>query len=81
MARSVLADAARVAHWADAALRPGREGTGSDGKGTLSATTAERAAADLGLTSDQVHHDWDTARLAGLSRCTATARPGWRLRA
>ncbi|UUU34876.1 hypothetical protein JIX56_36270 [Streptomyces sp. CA-210063] len=82
MARAVLADAARVARWADAALRPGREGAGSDGTGTLSAATAERAATDLGLTPDQVHHDWDTARLAGLVEVHGdSARPGWRLRA
>ncbi len=82
MARTVLADAARVARWADAALRPGREGAGSDGKGTLSDATAERAAADLGLTPDQVRHDWDTARLAGLVEVHGdSARPGWRLRA
>ncbi|CBG74087.1 conserved hypothetical protein [Streptomyces scabiei 87.22] len=82
MARAVLADAARVAHWADTALRPGREGANPDGKGTLSAATAERAAADLGLTPDQVRHDWDTARLAGLVEVHGdSARPGWRLRA
>ncbi|WP_193241411.1 hypothetical protein [Streptomyces phaeolivaceus] len=82
MARAVLADAARVAHWADAALRPGRDGASPDGKGTLSAATAERAADDLGLTPDQVRHDWDTARLAGLIEVHGdSARPGWRLRA
>ncbi|MER6356940.1 hypothetical protein ABT186_35310 [Streptomyces sp. NPDC001634] len=82
MARTRLADAARVAHWADAALRPGREGATSDGKGTLSDTTAERAAADLGLTVAQVRADWDTARLAGLVEVHGdSARPGWRLRA
>ncbi|MER6013045.1 hypothetical protein [Streptomyces bluensis] len=82
MARAGLADAARVARWADAALRPGREGASSDDKGTLSAATAERAAAELGLTPDQVRHDWDTARLAGLVEVHGdTARPGWRLRA
>ncbi|MBD9704368.1 hypothetical protein IHE56_20270 [Streptomyces sp. ID01-12c] len=82
MARAVLADAARVARWADAALRPGREGASPDGKGTLSAATAERAAADLGLTPAQVRHDWDTARLAGLIEVHGdSARPGWRLRA
>ncbi|MER6093880.1 hypothetical protein [Streptomyces bluensis] len=82
MARAGLADAARVARWADAALHPGRGGTSSDDKGTLSAATAERAAAELGLTPDQVRHDWDTARLAGLVEVHGdTARPGWRLRA
>ncbi len=33
MARAGLADAARVARWTHAALRPGREGAGSGGKG------------------------------------------------
>ncbi len=82
MARSGLAPAARVAHWADAALRLGRDGANPDGKGTLSGETAERAAADLGLTAAQVRADWDTARLAGLVEVHGgTARPGWRLRA
>lgn len=82
MARTVLADAARVARWADAGLRPGREGTNPDCTGTLSDPTAERAAAELGLTPDQVRHDWDTARLAGLVEVHGdSARPGWRLRA
>lgn len=82
MARSGLAGAARVAHWADAALRPGRDSASPDGKGTLSDATAERAAAELGLTPAQVRADWDTARLAGLVEVHGdTARPGWRLRA
>ncbi|MCH5673057.1 hypothetical protein MKW14_14670 [Streptomyces sp. CME 23] len=82
MARSGLADAARVAHWADAALGPGSEGARADGKATLSDATAERAARDLGLTVAQVRADWDTARLAGLIEVHGdSARPGWRLRA
>ncbi|WP_280856744.1 hypothetical protein [Streptomyces sp. SAI-144] len=82
MARSGLADAARVAHWADGALGPGRDGAGSDGKGTLSDETAGRAAGDLGLTPAQVRAAWDTARLAGLIEVHGdSARPGWRLRA
>ncbi|WP_280867378.1 hypothetical protein [Streptomyces sp. SAI-127] len=82
MARSGLADAARVAHWADGALGPGRDGAGSDGKGTLSDETAGRAARDLGLTPAQVRAAWDTARLAGLIEVHGdSARPGWRLRA
>lgn len=82
MARSGLAGAARVARWADPALRPGHDDGSSDGRGTLSAATAERAAAELGLTPDQVRHDWDTARLAGLVEVHGdVARPGWRLRA
>lgn len=81
MARSGLADAARLAHWADDALRPGGDSAG-DGKGTLSDETAERAAADLGLTAAQIRADWDTARLAGLVEVHGdSARPGWRLRA
>ncbi|WP_189943912.1 hypothetical protein [Streptomyces aurantiogriseus] len=82
MARSGLADAARVARWADAALGPGRDAATHDGKATLSDATAERAARDLGLTSAQVRADWDTARLAGLVEVHGdSARPGWRLRA
>jgi hypothetical protein len=82
MARSRLAGAARVAHWADAALGPGRTGATEDGKATLSDATAERAACDLNLTADQVRADWDTARLAGLVEVHGdSARPGWRLRA
>ncbi|MFG2311614.1 hypothetical protein ACGFS9_23560 [Streptomyces sp. NPDC048566] len=82
MARTGLSDAARVARWADAALRPGRDGASSDGKGALSDATAERAAAELDLTTRQVRADWDTARLAGLIEVHGdSARPGWRLRA
>jgi hypothetical protein len=82
MARSGLAAAARVARWADAALRPGRDGASPDDKGALSDATAERAAADLGLTPAQVRAAWDTARLAGLVEVHGdSARPGWRLRA
>ncbi|MFC7011785.1 hypothetical protein ACFQMH_08740 [Streptomyces viridiviolaceus] len=82
MARSGLADAARVARWADSALGPGRDGATADGKATLSDATAERAARDLGLTADRVRADWDTARLAGLVEVHGgSARPGWRLRA
>jgi hypothetical protein len=82
MARTRLADAARVARWADSALGPGRDGAAPDGTGTLSDATAQRAAADLGLTAAQVRADWDTARLAGLVEVHGdSARPGWRLRA
>ncbi|WP_435808370.1 hypothetical protein [Streptomyces afghaniensis] len=82
MARSGLADAARVARWADTELGPGRGSATADGKATLSAATAERAARELGLTPDQVRADWDTARLAGLVEVHGdSARPGWRLRA
>ncbi|GGM89810.1 hypothetical protein [Streptomyces fuscichromogenes] len=82
MARSGLAGAARVAHWADAALGPGSDGATADGKATLSDASAERASGDLGLTAAQVRADWDTARLAGLVEVHGdSARPGWRLRA
>ncbi|MCL7424007.1 hypothetical protein [Streptomyces sp. YS415] len=82
MARSGLAAAARVAHWADVALRPGRDGAHPDSKGTLSDASAERAASDLDLSVAQVRADWDTARLAGLIEVHGdSARPGWRLRA
>ncbi|MFI9650223.1 hypothetical protein ACIHAA_28620 [Streptomyces sp. NPDC052040] len=82
LARARLAGAARVARWADTCLGPGRDGGTSDGGGTLSEATAERAAADLGLTPAQVRADWDTARLAGLVEVHGdSARPGWRLRA
>jgi hypothetical protein len=82
MARSGLARAAGLARWADAALGPGRAGGTTNGKATLSERTAERAAADLGLTVAQVRAEWDTARLAGLVEVHGdSARPGWRLRA
>ncbi|MER5914738.1 hypothetical protein ABT124_30785 [Streptomyces sp. NPDC001982] len=82
MARSGLADAARLAHWADAALGPGRDGATDEGKATLSDATAARAAGDLGLTVAQVRADWDIARLAGLVEVHGdSARPSWRLRA
>jgi hypothetical protein len=84
MARAELAGAARVARWADTSLSPGRDqgGAASDGQGTLSDATAQRAASDLALSPAQVRADWDTARLAGLVEVHGdTARPGWRLRA
>ncbi len=82
MARTGLAGAARVARWADTALGPGRDGATDDGKATLSDATAERAAAELGLSAAQIRADWDTARLAGLVEVHGdSARPGWRLRA
>ncbi len=81
MARRGLAGAVRIALWADRALGPGRSDT-TDGSGTLGDVTAERAAADLGLTLRKVRADWDTARLAGLVEVHGgCARPGWRLRA
>ncbi|MES4891945.1 hypothetical protein [Streptomyces sp. NPDC096012] len=81
-ARTRLAGPVRVARWADAALGPGSDAATTDGKATLSAATAERAAAELGLSASQVRADWDTARLAGLVEVHGdSARPGWRLRA
>ncbi|WP_425835433.1 hypothetical protein [Streptomyces fractus] len=81
-ARRDLADAVRVARWADTRIGPGNNTAARDGKGTLSEATALRAADELGLTVDQVRADWDTARLAGLVEVHgASARPGWRLRA
>ncbi|MZD03956.1 hypothetical protein GTW43_02500 [Streptomyces sp. SID5785] len=80
-AREGLAAAVRVARWADATLSPGSDMGARDGKGTLADATAQRAAADLGLTVDRVRADWDTARLAGLVEVHGdSARPGWRLR-
>ncbi|MFD3840623.1 hypothetical protein ACFWWC_30845 [Streptomyces sp. NPDC058642] len=82
MARSLLAGAARVAHWADAALGPDRDAGQHDAKATLSDASAEQAAAALGLSPAQVRAEWDTARLAGLVEVHGdSARPGWRLRA
>ncbi|WP_067048796.1 hypothetical protein [Streptomyces sp. FXJ1.172] len=82
MARTGLAGPVRVARWADAALGPGSPGATVDGKATLSDPTAERAAADLGLSAAQVRAHWDTARLAGLVEVHGdNARPSWRLRA
>ncbi|WP_208614235.1 hypothetical protein [Streptomyces yokosukanensis] len=82
MARIGLAGPVRVARWADTALGPGSDGATADGKATLSAATAERAAVDLGLSTAQVCADWDIARLAGLVEVHGdSARPGWRLRA
>lgn len=82
MARSGLADAARVARWADTALGPGRGSATADGKATLSDATTDQAARELGLTAAEVRADWDTARLAGLIEVHGdSARPGWRLRA
>ncbi|MEV0780229.1 hypothetical protein [Streptomyces sp. NPDC050428] len=73
-ARTVLADAVRIARWAAADRDPGA--------GPLAPSARERAAAALELTPDQVSAGWDRARLAGLVELHGgTARPGWRLRA
>ncbi|MEU9120798.1 hypothetical protein AB0C96_13225 [Streptomyces sp. NPDC048506] len=83
-ARAVLAGAARLARWADgvgATVDPGG-GLRAGRDGALPAPAVERAAEDLGLTSQQVRVDWDRARLAGLVELhDGLARPGWRLRA
>ncbi|WP_049578496.1 hypothetical protein [Streptomyces sp. SBT349] len=72
-ARALLADAVRLAHWAE------RTGTSPD-------AAAERAAQELGLTVSQVRDHWGRARLAGLveqsqERQGEQPRAGWRLRA
>ncbi|MFF8292312.1 hypothetical protein ACF068_24190 [Streptomyces sp. NPDC016309] len=73
-ARTVLADAVRIARWA--AVERDRD---HDRDAT---TATQRAAAALGLTAAQVRAGWDRARLAGLVELHGdTARPGWRLRA
>ncbi|MET8676214.1 hypothetical protein ABZW18_01070 [Streptomyces sp. NPDC004647] len=80
-AREGLADAVRIARWADAEQgRGARLGPGCTG--ALCDEAAERAAARLRLTPRQVRADWDRARLAGLVELHGdTARPGWRLQA
>ncbi|HEY9440821.1 MAG TPA: hypothetical protein VIS29_19705, partial [Streptomyces sp.] len=73
-ARSVLADAVRIAHWAAGGANPGAA--------PLAARALERAAAALELSPAQVQAGWDRARLAGLIELHGdTVRPGWRLRA
>ncbi|WP_442811998.1 hypothetical protein [Streptomyces sp. NBC_01803] len=73
-ARALLADAVRLAHWAQ---RTGRSPEAA----------AEEAAADLGLTRHAVRDHWGRARLAGLIEQAPDApdsggvRAGWRLRA
>jgi hypothetical protein len=80
-ARRVLADAVRLARWAEAQtgrkapLRPAPNGI-------LPEADLERAALALELKTDQVRTSWDRARLAGLVELRdGAARPGWRLRA
>ncbi len=68
-ARACLDDAVRLARWAD-------------GTGLSPVTEAERAAAELRMSVEQVRVHWDRARLAGLIELHGeTAVPGWRLRA
>lgn len=77
-ARTVLADAVRIARWAAV----DRGATGSAPADPEAITVQERAAAALDLTPDQIRAGWDRARLAGLVELHgATARPGWRLHA
>ncbi|MFF4365713.1 hypothetical protein [Streptomyces sp. NPDC001594] len=80
-ARASLADAVRLARWAELNL-----GTGEGGRpapaAALHAVDVERAAADLHLTHGQIRVGWDRARLSGLVEVHGEqARPGWRLRA
>ncbi len=86
-ARAVLADAVRLARWADPS---GRRGSGARRStplhpapnGILPLAELQLAAAALKLTSHHVRLAWDQARLAGLVELRGgTARPGWRLRA
>nr|WP_254705557.1 hypothetical protein [Streptomyces vilmorinianum] len=77
-ARSVLADAVRIARWA--AVDRGAEAAAPADPEAVPAQ--ERAAAALNLTPGQIRAGWDRARLAGLVELHGdTARPGWRLHA
>ncbi|MFJ4846153.1 MULTISPECIES: hypothetical protein [unclassified Streptomyces] len=77
-ARAELADAVRLAHWADPAV-----GAAPGTAGILRDADVLRAVATLDLTTHQVRAAWDRARLAGLIELHkgGAARPGWRLRA
>lgn len=80
-ARASLADAVRLARWAELHLGAA-DGAGPAPAGALPAAEAERAAAQLSLTPGQIRVGWDRARLAGLIEMHGGhARPGWRLRA
>ncbi|MFD8827364.1 hypothetical protein ACFV1C_34075 [Streptomyces sp. NPDC059605] len=73
-ARTVLADAVRIARWAADGAIPGAP--------PLAAQALERATTALELSPAQIRSGWDRARLAGLVELHGdTARPGWRLRA
>ena len=78
-ARAELADAVRLARWADAETGAAAPGTA----GILRDPDVLRAAAALCLTERQVRTAWDRARLTGLIELHkgGAARPGWRLRA
>ncbi|MGW6689300.1 hypothetical protein [Streptomyces sp. NPDC054961] len=80
-ARASLADAVRLARWAEAHLGAGDGGRPAPA-GALPAADVERAAAQLRLTPGQIRVGWDRSRLAGLVEVHGgQARPGWRLRA
>ncbi len=80
-ARASLADAVRLARWAELHLGAAN-GSGPALAGALPAAEAERAATQLSLTPGQIRVGWDRARLAGLIEMHGGhARPGWRLRA
>ncbi|MEU4949170.1 hypothetical protein AB0G57_07795 [Streptomyces lavendulae] len=80
-ARASLADAVRLARWAELNLGAGDGGRPAP-MGALPAADVERAAAELHLTHGQIRVGWDRARLSGLVEVHGGhARPGWRLRA
>lgn len=80
-ARASLADAVRLARWAELNLGAGDGGRPAPA-GALPAADVERAAGELSLTHGQIRVGWDRARLAGLVEVHGGhARPGWRLRA
>ncbi|MFG3001234.1 hypothetical protein [Streptomyces sp. NPDC048340] len=80
-ARASLADAVRLARWAERNLGAGDGGRPAPAA-ALPAVDVERAAAELRLTHGQIRVGWDRSRLAGLVEVHGgQARPGWRLRA
>ncbi|MFK0223098.1 hypothetical protein ACIQWN_33555 [Streptomyces vinaceus] len=80
-ARASLADAVRLARWAELNLGSGDGGRPAPA-GALPTADVERAAGELNLTHGQIRVGWDRARLAGLVEVHGgQARPGWRLRA
>ncbi|KMO97474.1 hypothetical protein ACS04_13080 [Streptomyces roseus] len=80
-ARASLADAVRLARWAELNLGAGEGGRPAPA-GALPAPDVERASGELNLTHGQIQVGWDRARLAGLVEVHGDqARPGWRLRA
>ncbi|MFE2880111.1 hypothetical protein ACFXG6_28070 [Streptomyces roseus] len=80
-ARASLADAVRLARWAELNLGAGEGGRPAPA-GALPTADVERASGELNLTHGQIQVGWDRARLAGLVEVHGgQARPGWRLRA